>query len=238
MKQDARAADRWRLADAWVATLPVSIALQDRGSVRGERWAKAAVVALCVLLHAGFLALLCGKDDAMERSEAARPLVVEFIGRRPPPAPPPPMPRLARAEATRAHSTARIDPPPPARSRAEPVPVTDAAADLPTRRRLSYVPALAGSMRDENVLAPPDPMQPFGPRLPGSDVAIVEGISLRRQITPEDVVKAIGSVFGGGYEPCPDLQAKVHDATISQPHRYSDAERRALIERERHCRYR
>lgn len=86
---------------------------------------------------------------------------------------------------------------------------------------------------------PPDVMRARQARLPGSADRIVGRFEPRREITPEDVVNAVaGMLFGGNYNPCPDLRAKVHHATLLHPEQYAGTERRDLVERERRCRYR
>lgn len=239
MSDAVGAGTRWRLVCAWIVALAASNGIRRRDAIASERRTKFAILALCLLLHLAFLALLRRQDEAVGRVESAHPLLIEFIERRAAPSAPPPMPRARRFEPARALRAVRIDPPVPVRSDTEREALIDIVPSSPRGRRLlDALPGFAHSLRDEVGIAPRNLLQPPRPRLPGSDIAIVPGIRLRHRITPEDVVKAVGSVFGGNYDPCPDLMGKVHDATILQPGRYSDAERRALVERERHCRYR
>lgn len=57
-------------------------------------------------------------------------------------------------------------------------------------------------------------------------------IVLREAFKPEDLVKAVGMLFGGNYDPCPDTISRIHDlSTRNEPG--AEAELALLIDRER-----
>ena len=55
---------------------------------------------------------------------------------------------------------------------------------------------------------------------------------LRRSITPEDILKTIGTLFGGNYNPCPDTQSKIRDLA-ARNERIGEDELQVLLDRER-----
>ena len=213
-----------RIRSAW-ATLPV------------DDWrVKTAVLGLCLGLQFGFWLLLLRQTEPMPMRAAAPERVLELVlidtPPRPPEVGPPPAARRTRTP-LRSLRAVRIDPPSAAAVTA--VPTTPPAP--PGRSLSSQVSGLGASLGEVEEIGVLDPMRPRTARLPGRATAIVGGFHVRRERTPADVVRAIGVIFGGNYDPCPDLVGKMHDATIANPDRYSDAERRDLVERERGCRY-
>lgn len=82
-----------------------------------------------------------------------------------------------------------------------------------------------------------DPTQRYTPRLPGrAESYTPTPIVLRRAFTPEDVLKLIGSLFGGNYHVCPDTQSKIRDLA-ARNERIGEDELQMLIDRERrNCR--
>lgn len=230
--------DKWwsRIAERMAAS-PVLASLQD--DTADARRLKAIVVAICLLLHVGFYALLSREPAYAPRRVAERPLEIVFIApSRPVDDAPPAMPRKSKRLPMRSLRAVHIDPP------VAPAPDTDMTLNPrlddvrpDTRDLLQQIPAYAEGLSDDSQLGVRDPMRPFKPRLPGSEVAIVEGLHVHRERTPEDVVKFVGSLFGARAT-CPDILGKMHDATLANPERYSTAERRDLAESERRCRYR
>lgn len=99
--------------------------------------------------------------------------------------------------------------------------------EIPGGTDRGMVLSLPPSLRDLPELAPRNPMM-----APQSDMlerqeAFVEGIRLKRQITPELVVNTIGAMFfGGGHDFCADIRTRLATAD-------SHEERLTLIHRER-----
>lgn len=226
-----------------IAVSPTLARLQDDDDPVRSRRTRAAVIGLCLLLHLGFLMLLRSPGATLPQPQSLpeRRLEITFIERVAPVVDAhPSMPRRPARLAARSLRAVRIDPPlPRASTRDSTLDAIAPEAPPSTSDLLRPIPAFADGLDDDSKLGIRDPLRPLKPRLPGSEVAIVNGLRLRREITPEDVVKGVGAfLLGGGYEPCPDLLGTMHDATIVNPSRYSDAERRDLVESERRCRYR
>ena len=225
-----------RLAERMAAS-PVLAALQDDAA--GARKVKTLVIGAGLLLHLGIFFLLRSPHEVVPLRVMERPLEIVFITpSRPVEAAPPAMPRKSKRLPMRSLRAVHIEPP------VAPTPDTDTTWDPrlddvrpDTRDLLQQIPSYANGLRDDSKLGVRNPMRPDKPRLPGSGVAIVEGIRLRREITPEDMVKFVGGLFGAR-ETCSDLLGKMHDATIANPTSYSNDERRDLAESERRCRYR
>lgn len=217
-----------------LAAWPAVAALLDAGATARARATRAVVLAACLLLHLGLFALLASQDGPAIRTNPQRPMEIVFIERSVSAPAPPPMPRAASFRASRSLRAVTIEPP------AIPLPPADVAPDLvllPGRSLMEQIPGVVASDPAGPPIGVRDPMRPIGPRLPGGGIARVEGIRLRHRITPEDVVRSVGALFGGNYDPCPDVMGKMHDATIVNPERYSHAERRDLMQSERRCRY-
>ncbi len=233
--------DVWARIAARIAASPALAQLQDDADPVLARRARAALVGLCLLLHLGFLILLRSSVPSFPQPAAERRLEITFIEHTTAAEDAPPaMPRRTARLAVRSLRAVRIDPPVPRASTRDST-LEAIAPDAPPSASdlLQQIPAFADGLNDDSSLGVRNPLRPIRPRLPGSEVAIVAGIKLRRQITPEDVVKGVGAfLFGGGYEACPDVLGTMHDATISNPARYTDAERRDLMESERRCRHR
>ena len=207
--------------------------------MRRETKTKALVLAACLVGHlAAFVWLHRYAPASAPVVSAPKITQVTWIEATPEPAPPP-MPRRSHPST----STHRISAPTLYEPRLMPPSVetrTEASAPVLEENHhrltdqwetLDLIPEKATRWR-------PDPMKPLAPRLPGSGEAIVQGFQLRRERSPADIVRFVGGLFGGNYDPCPDIQGKLHDATVLRPDKYRDSERSALVERERRCRYR
>jgi hypothetical protein len=202
------------------------------------------VLVACLGLHLAFFTWLHRHAPRFERQPRVvpAPLQVHWIAAADRPSPVP-MPRRSRAPrsippvATRPPS---LSPPAPSVMQSAEVATPSTASPATGSARLTDpLGELELLSPGESGFGPPDPLRPRRVRLPGSADRIVGRFDLRREITPRDVVNAVGGMlFGGNYNPCPDLRAKVHQATLLHPEQYDDAERRDLIERERRCRYR
>lgn len=78
-----------------------------------------------------------------------------------------------------------------------------------------------------------NPVKRHAAPLPGREAPFTpDAIVLRRAITPEDVVKAVGALFGANYDACLDSRMKINDL-VARNQRIGDDELRVLIDRER-----
>jgi hypothetical protein len=127
---------------------------------------------------------------------------------------------------------AAVPAPRPARAADDPEPTATAATARP--RLLDQIIGIGPASGPAQRFAAPDPLRPITPRLPGSEVRIVGDFKLRREFAPKDIVAVVGGLFGA-YDTCRDVPGLVQDATLLNPQRYDDAERRALFDRERRC---
>lgn len=180
-------------------------------------------VFVTVLLHAGLLALL------RQTPELAATLAVS---------PNPPAERLEVILLEGAVPEADIGPQRPSRRQSAPPPLRapqgfSALADeldadeLPSGTDRGMVLSLPPSLRELPELAPRNPMLAPRSGMLERQEAYVEGIRLKRQITPELVVSTIGAMFfGGGHDFCADIRSRLATAD-------SHEERLALIHRER-----
>ncbi len=186
-------------------------------------------LAVTALVHAAVLALLLARPEPRTASEprSAPPQRTEVVFLPPrsllgAPAPPPAL--LAPPRATR---PAQPQATPLTRS-TESAPTASAEPD-PSRALDLRLPA---PFRDPGPLPKRDPLRPPPVRLAGREEAYVEGIVMRRQLSPADIVAGIGAMFfGGGRDPCIDIRSLLASAT-------RDEERRDLIHRERRHRCR
>lgn len=180
-------------------------------------------VFVTVLLHAGLLALL------RQTPEVAGSLAVS---------PNPPAERLEVILLESAAPAAQIGPAWPTRRQPTSRPLRapqgfSVLADeiqsdeLPMGTDRGMVLSLPSSLRELPELAPRGPMMAPRSGMLERQEAFVEGIRLKRQITPELVVNTIGAMFfGGGHDFCADIRSRLATAD-------SHEERLALIHRER-----
>lgn len=190
-------------------------------------------LAVTALVHAALLALLLARPEPQPspntRSAAPERTEVVFLPPRSllgPPAPPPALqvpPRATRA--------AQAQPQPQATPLTRSNETTSTASVEPDPSRALDL-RLPEHLRDAGPLPPRDPMRTPPVRLAGREEAYVEGIVMRRQLSPADIVAGIGAMFfGGGRDPCIDIRSLLASAS-------SDEERRDLIHRERRHRCR
>ena len=101
---------------------------------------------------------------------------------------------------------------------------------------MEVMDAIRAAARTQGEQAMPferDPTQRYTPRVPGRvEPYTPNAIVLRRAFTPEDVLRLIGTLFGGNYNPCPDTQSKIRDLT-ARNQRIGEEELQILIDRER-----
>ena len=209
--------------------------------MRSEWKANALVLSACLVGHVIVFAWLHRYSPAsVPDTRSPRVMQVTLIEPAPEP-PPPPMPRRPLAKARARAVSAPILRERPWRAPSGDVATIEPESRVPQLRQRLSDPLQAVDLFPENATryARPDPMNPLSARLPGSNRVIVEGFHVRRERSVADVVNLVGGMlFGGNYDPCPDIQGKLHDATVLRPEKYRDSERSALVERERRCRYR
>lgn len=206
-----------------------------------ERHARAAILAACIAAHLalGFW-LAHARPDAGDDGIA---LEVRFIPRDSEPVrtiPPPAFPRAPlRPPRVASRPRAELSAPPdrPAEQKESPPPApshTDLLHAPPsTARLLDAAEAIARTGVDTAMPAPRDPTRRRAARLPGRvEPYTPEAIVLREPMSPEDVVKMIGRLFGGNYDPCPDTRSKLRDVA-ARNERIGEEELRVLIDRER-----
>lgn len=155
----------------------------------------------------------------------------------PVPVPVPPFPlapqRLRRTTEIPPHTAPRRelrDTAPPA-----PSPSVDELLSAPasTARLLDAISGAARQATGELSVPERDPTKRQRPILPGRDEPFTpDAIVLRRQITPEDVLKFIGSLAGANYDACLESQMKIRDL-VARNEIKGDDELRVLIDRER-----
>jgi len=156
-----------------------------------------------VLVHAGIAWWLLGLRDASPSRDATMALAVVWIERPPPAVAPPvlPLPRQARPDSAPAvpfratrHRLQAVE---------LEVPATGADASLPTAATLLEQ---AGEWARRQAPAADfahDPLRHRPPPGAGGRFA------MRRQVSPEDIVKGIGKLLGGGgytEDPCPQIR--------------------------------
>lgn len=210
-------------APAW-ATLDfrhTATAVPDRRS-----WLPAAL--LVAGLHALGLSWLAGVQFARAPQDAP-PLQISFITRMP--VLPPRATDEPVAPARRNRAPTRDLPPAPIDSVViDDSPSPPRASEQPLRLNLQSDP-----WANENPSPHPYTLQqrPVD-RLPGSNEAIVEGVVLSEELTPEKVVKGIGALLFGARDPDPCGQARQRLADISRQDAASIE--RDLRRMERYCR--
>lgn len=199
-----------------------------------ERKIRLMVLAACVLAHGVLGAWLM--REPVRGSVADSPLQVEFIpavpaARVPPPPPFPQAPSRPRTQprADTARATPSAPPDPPAAT-------TSAAAPQRMPDTMQILDAIRAESRAQAERAMPlerDPTQRYVPRVPGrAEPYTPNAIVLRPAFTPEDVLRLIGTLFGGNYNPCPDTQSKIRDLA-ARNERIGEEELQILIDRER-----
>lgn len=202
-----------------------------------ERKIRLMVLAACVLAH-GVLGAWLVREPVRDSAEDSS-LQVEFIPAVPSarvPPPPPPFPQAPsrprsqpRADTPRATPSAPPDPP---------AAITSPAAPAPQRMpdTMQILDAIRAESRAQAEQAMPlerDPTQRYAPRVPGrAEPYTPNAIVLRPAFTPEDVLRLIGTLFGGNYNPCPDTQSKIRDLA-ARNERIGEEELQILIDRER-----
>ena len=199
---------------------------------------QAAILAACVFAH---LALGWWLTQPPQRTAAPVEvaLQVSFIpaesarGMTPPPSFPV-APRLVAGKQNVSQQSRRPTPsaPPDPLVTAEPsADATPAGADT-----IRLLDALENSLRHDRegtVSARRNPMERNTAVLPGRvEPFTPEAIELREQITPATVVAAIGGLFGGNYDPCPDTRSKIRDL-LARNEPKGEQELHILIDRER-----
>ncbi|MEJ5209557.1 hypothetical protein [Denitratimonas sp. CY0512] len=202
-----------------------------------DRRIRLAVLGACVLAHV-VLGLWMLRDPARDRGDDGA-LQVEFIPAVPamqPPPPPPPFPEApqrprASPPVVLPRATPSAPPDPPVAS-----PSPAAAAPQRTPDTMEVMDAIRAAARTQVEQAMPferDPMQRHTARVPGRAESYTPNpIMLRRSITPEDILRTIGTLFGGNYNPCPDTQSKIRDLA-ARNERIGEDELQVLIDRER-----
>lgn len=208
-----------------------------------ERRYKAAILAACIVGHLALGVWLAREwPDARDDDVS---LEIRFIAPAPRPAQamaPPPFPvapqRPAPARsATRPRATLSAPPDRPVEQAESPSSEsrqTDLLQMPPsTARLLQAADAIARDGIDTAMPAPRDPTRRRAARLPGRvEPYTPEAIVLREPMSPEDVVKMIGRMFGGNYDPCPDTRSKLRDVA-ARNERIGEEELRVLLDRER-----
>ncbi len=206
-----------------------------------ERHMQAVILAACIVGHIGLGFWLARAPLDLARDDVA--LQISFI-----PAPseavqvlaPPPFPaapQRASRNASRPRATPSAPPDRPAtqaQSAPESLPADLLQPRPSTARLLDAAQTAARAGIDTAMPAARDPTQRRAARVPGRVEAYTpEAYVLRREISPEDVVNAIGGLlFGGNIDPCPDTRSKIHDLVARNDPRSED-ELRVLIDRER-----
>jgi hypothetical protein len=202
-----------------------------------DRRMQAAVLAACILGHLALGGWLAHEPHEVERDDTALevrfiPAAPERTQATPPPAFPvaPLRPVPARA-AQRPRATPSAPPDRPVDRAALPDPLQQ---PLSTARLLDAAEAAARAGIGSAMPAPRDPTRRRAAKLPGREQPYTpEAYVLRKEISPEDVVNAIGSIlFGGRGDPCPDTRSRIGDLLARNDPRGED-ELRVLIDRER-----
>ena len=202
-----------------------------------DRRIRLAVLGACVLAHV-VLGLWMVRDPVRDDGDDGA-LQVEFIPAAPAMQdlpPPPPFPVAPQ----RLRASPRIAPPRATPSAPPDPPVTSSSPTAPAPQRMpdtmEVMDAIRAAARTQVEQAMPferDPMQRYTPRVPGRPEPYTpNAIVLRPAFAPEDILKLIGGLFGGNYDPCPDTQSKIRDLA-ARNERIGEDELQVLIDRER-----
>lgn len=191
----------------------------------------ASAVGIALGVHALMLLWLLAGDRQRLPAAEDTPLQIVWIRRPAETLPVPPMPQApTRTERDTRVRSAAVDlaaEPPPANAVDELAASADEALDRPLPAR--PLSAQIGAFVREGAPAAQyerGPLDRPGQALPGRDEAFVEGLHVRAELSPQDMVQAVGRFFGAGGATCADLRRKM----VSD---ISEAERRKLIDDER-----
>ena len=209
-----------------------------RDETPGEQHMRAVILIACILAHLALGIWLAQAWRDTHHDDIA--LEISFIPAVSEPAPALPVPpfpvapsRPAPIQAMpRRQATPSLPPDPPAQPADAALP--EVLQPRPsTARLLEAAEAAARANFDSAMPAPRDPTRRYAPALAGrAEPYTPNAIVLRKQFAPEDVVKMIGRLFGGNYDPCPDTRSRIHDIT-TRNERIDEDELRLLIDRER-----
>ena len=218
---------------------PLTPPLADDSDPRPARRLRAAVLGACVLAHLALGLWLVRPPQPTVPQQALQVTFIPADPQRVQRPPPPPFPLAPQRPETR-HG-ARTPPrptasaPPDVRTEPQaPTPAPEATPRAPTTGQLlDAIEAAARAATGEAMPAPRDPTRRQAPRVPGrAEPYTPEAIVLRREMSPEDIVRMVGMLFGGNYHPCPDTQNKIRDL-VARNERVGEDELRVLIDRER-----
>ncbi len=207
---------------------------RKRRTGESHRW----VLAACVLAHVVLIGWLAQRRGFAPTADTSLQVIFVEPAARDAPAPLPPFPR-APQRPRRPEKPMRSADPHPASSDSAPAvsaPAADALLSAPvsTMRLLEAIPGAARQAVGEFSVPVRDPTRRYVAPLPGrAEPFTPEAIALRRQVTPEDVVKTVGAfLFGANYDACLDSRMKIRDLA-ARNERIGDDELRVLIDRER-----
>lgn len=199
------------------------------------------VLAACLLAHLVLIGWWAQWRESNPGSDTSLQVVFIETAARAAPSPMPPFP-VAPQRARRAESPSHTASRPVPRDSVTPAPSPSAeellSAPASTARLLEAVSGVARQGLGEISVPERDLMKRQAATLPGRDEPFTpQAIALRRQITPEDVVKGLGAfLFGANYDACLDTRMKIRDLA-ARNQRIGDDELRVLIDREhRRCR--
>ncbi len=204
-----------------------------------ERRRQAAILAACILGHLALGFWLTREWHDSRQDDTA--LEISFIPAASEPAqaiPPPPFPvappRPAPPPATQRPRATPSAPPDRPVARPESSPPDLLQPRPSTARLLEAAEAAARANAGAAMPTPRDPTRRRATALPGREEPFTpEAYVLRKEISPEDVVNAIGGLlFGGQIDPCPDTRSKIRDL-VARNDPGSEDELRVLIDRER-----
>lgn len=211
-----------------------------RDEPKQNRRVQAAILAACTLGHLALGLWLMRDMRGGSHTEAA--LQVSFIPATPaldmatptPPFPVAPQRATTSPVAARPRATPSAPPDRPMAPTTSPPPADLLRQPPSTARLLDAAEAAARAGTGNAMPAPRDPTQRRAVALPGREESFTpEAYVLRKEISPEDVVNAIGGLlFGGQVDPCPDTRSKIRDL-VARSDAGSQEELRILIDRER-----
>lgn len=206
-------------------------AVADRLDSPAFRW---TILATIAATHALWL-LHAWPARSVRPSAIGETIQVVFLAAPQRPPPPSPTPPRTQRPAT-PDPAAQARPTPPASASIADQPAAPAADDAPRVDTTRIFHTLDAVLREQagQVSTPRrDPTRRYAARLPGRDRPYTPtAITLRRQITPEDVVKAIGVVFGADHDPCPSTESRLRDL-VARNELVGEAELHTLIDQER-----
>lgn len=192
------------------------------------------MLATCVLAHLGLIVWLAQPPRSVPRPDIRLQVVFIEPAERAAPVPVPPFPRAPTRTQRRSRSAVQASAVQES-SPSGPVPSAEALLSTPpsTARLLEAIPQAAREAVGEFSVPERNPVKRHAAPLPGREAPFTpDAIVLRRAITPEDVVKAVGALFGANYDACLDSRMKINDL-VARNQRIGDDELRVLIDRER-----